>query len=441
MNYEQALEFIENYAPKEMTLGLEAMTNLLEGLSHPETSLRIVHIAGTNGKGSVGAYLAYILSEAGYKIGRYVSPTILDYRERIQTLAQGEVKYITKESTAEKVTCIQGVMEKLKQQGKKLPTPFEIETAMAFLEFAEKKCDVVLLETGLGGRLDATNAIQNKELALFTSISMDHMGILGNSIEEITKEKAGIIKEETDVVCYDYGTECTGKKIYEVLEKACQKKHANLFRADLSKLQIEQFSWQGTDFLYKGESYHVNLLGENQPYNAVTAIEAAKVLAGKKFRIRETQIKNGLLRTKWPGRFDIVGKNPLLLVDGAHNEDAAYSLKHSLDVYFPGKKLVFIIGIFADKEYEKIVSITAPKAKKIITIASENSRALPSKELMETARKYCDDVEDKKNIKEALSYVQTMKEETVIAFGSLSFLGEVYDVYKNNVEKAHVSEA
>lgn len=138
MNYEQALEFIENYAPKEMTLGLETMTNLLEGLSHPETSLRIVHIAGTNGKGSVGAYLAYILSEAGYKIGRYVSPTILDYRERIQTLAQGKVKYITKESTAEKVTCIQGVMEKLKQQGKKLPTPFEIETAMAFLEFAEK---------------------------------------------------------------------------------------------------------------------------------------------------------------------------------------------------------------------------------------------------------------------------------------------------------------
>lgn len=432
MDFQEALEFIESCTPKEMVLGLDKIKNLLGRLGNPEKKLKFIHIAGTNGKGSVGAYLANILACAGYKVGRYVSPTILEYCERIQILEKGTWEYISKEAVGKKVGQIREVVNSMQQEGFDVPTGFEIETAMAFLEYEEQKCDYVVLEVGLGGREDATNVIENVELAVLTSISKDHMGVLGSSMEEITVQKAGIIKYGCDVVCYDFHALAEGDKIRQVVKDTCDNMQAKWTEADFNKLTDETFTLKGTKFEYAGIPYEIQLLGENQPKNAALALEAAKCLTRKGLSITTEAMQKGLRTTEWKGRFSIVAEKPLLIVDGAHNEDAACSLAKTIELYFPGKKCIFIVGIFADKEYEKILAITSPYAKKIITIQSENPRAMPSFELAKVAEKYVDDVVDAKTISHALDMVKSWKEEVVLAFGSLSFLGEVYGYYQEH---------
>jgi len=430
MDFQEALEYIESCTPKEMVLGLDRIKNLLVRLGSPEKKMKFIHIAGTNGKGSAGAYLANILVCAGYKVGRYISPTILEYCERIQILENETCRYISKEAVSKKTEQIREVINSMQQEGLSVPTGFEIETAMAFLEYVEQKCDYVILEVGLGGKEDATNVIEKAELALLTSISKDHMGMLGNSIEEITLQKAGIIKHGSDVVCYDFDALIEGDKIQQVVKKTCDSMQAKYRKADFRKLTGESFTLEGTKFAYEGVPYEIHLLGENQPKNAVLALEAAKCLKEKGLSITLEAMQRGLKTTEWKGRFSIVAENPLLIVDGAHNEDAARSLAKTIELYFPKKKCIFIVGIFADKEYEKILALTSPYAKKILTIQSDNPRAMPSCQLAEIAGRYVEDVVDAKTIDQALDMVKSWKEEVVLAFGSLSFLGEIYSYYQ-----------
>ena len=198
-----AMNFVESRNLAGMVLGLDTITNLLERLGNPQNEIKFIHIAGTNGKGSVGAYIANILVAAGFKVGRYVSPTIFEYCERIQMMEGSVCTYITKEAVGDKIEKIQAAVQAMESAGEPLPTAFEIETAMAFLEFKDRMCDYVVLEVGLGGIEDATNVIETVELSVLNSMSMDHMHILGDTIEEITQKKAGIIKPGVDVVCYD----------------------------------------------------------------------------------------------------------------------------------------------------------------------------------------------------------------------------------------------
>ncbi|SET50681.1 bifunctional folylpolyglutamate synthase/dihydrofolate synthase [[Clostridium] polysaccharolyticum] len=426
MKYLDALKFIESRSQGAMILGLDAITKLLERLGNPQKDLKFIHIAGTNGKGSVGAYIANILADAGFRVGRYVSPAVLEYCERIQILEKAECRYISKRAVGKRIEIIQEAVRYMDEAKEPLPSGFEIETAMAFLEYKEQKCDYVVLEAGLGGIEDATNVIKTTDLAVLTSISMDHMQILGNTIEEITEKKAGIIKPDCDVVCYDY-TECeAGNRIKPVIETACEKGKASCHFADFKKISNCCFTLKGTAFSYRDVPYQTMLLGEYQPKNAALAIEAAKVLQMRGIAISDENIQNGLKQTQWKGRFSIVSEKPLVIVDGAHNEDAAKSLAKTLKLYFKEKKIAYVAGIFADKEYEKILSITCPQAKRVYAIESNSKRSLPSEKLAKAASKYVEEVVDAKTVFSALDQVTKNQEEVTVCFGSLSFLGEVY---------------
>lgn len=435
MEFLDAMHFVESRNSVGMVLGLDTISNLLERLGNPQNELKFIHIAGTNGKGSVGAYIAHILVAAGYKVGRYVSPTIFEYCERIQMMEGEACTYITKEAVGDKIEKIQAAVQAMERAGEPLPTAFEIETAMAFLEFKDQKCDYVVLEVGLGGIEDATNVIETVELSVLTSISMDHMHILGDTIEEIAKKKAGIIKTGVDVVCYDYRDYEYGERIQKVIDGVCQKQGGRCYRADFTKLANQSFTLDKTCFSYDDVAYETKLLGENQPKNAALAIEAAKVLRGKGLYITDEIIQSGIKATEWRGRFSVVNQKPLVIVDGAHNEDAAKSLAKTLALYFGMKKVTFIVGIFADKEYEKLLKITCPYAKKVYCIQTDNPRALPSEKLAEVAKKYVDNVLDAKTVEQALDLVYSRSDEVVICFGSLSFLGEVYRYCKDKTCK------
>ncbi len=457
MNYKESMDYMNLVSQYGSVLGLENTKELLRRLDNPQDKLRFVHVAGTNGKGSVCTYIAEILSCAGYRVGRYVSPTIFEYRERIQVIEKKKemskqsnfnemewtsnlltknkdqkTVYISEENVAKHLTTIKEVIEGMIKDGLSHPTPFEIETAMAFLEFVETECQIVVLEVGMGGRLDATNVITTTDCAVLTSISMDHMSFLGNTLEEIAGEKAGIIKEGIKVV--SYAQEMKAEKVIEVKAK---KERAELIFADFSKISQIEYSLLGTYFVYESSrigkiELRTPLLGENQPKNAVTAIEAVLSLKELGYEVTNEHIKEGIAHAKWRGRFDIVNTNPLVIVDGAHNYDAALSLRKSMELYLKDKKVFAIVGIFADKEYDKVFSVTLDKAEEVFAIEPNNKRALSSAVLAECAHKYCDKVTDAKGLQKALKLaMQTAaKEDVIICFGSLSFLHEIYAYFE-----------
>lgn len=432
MTYQEALQWIEDTKKYGSVLGLDNIKALLEKLKNPQKKLQIIHVGGTNGKGSTAAYISTILAAAGYKIGRYVSPVIFEYRECIQITKQQNdtviTEYISEKEIIKQIECVNSAVQELLKEGKQHPTTFEIETTMSFLYFLEERCDIVILEVGMGGRLDATNVIEHSLCSVLTSISMDHMQFLGNDIEKIAKEKAGILKENGLAVCYDYQND----KVVNVIQMEAQKKNATVKYADFSKITSEKHSLDGISFSYKNyEQIRLNLLGENQVKNASLAIEVIECLnkSGKlPNEITREQLYKGLEMTKWDGRFSVLSKKPLLIADGAHNEDAAKSLAKSLELYLPGLKCIFVIGVFADKEYDKVVQLTAPYAQTIITITPDNVRALPSEQLKKCAEQYCSDVIDGKNIKEGLEKAWQLSENKIpiITFGSLSFVKDVY---------------
>lgn len=432
MTYQKAMQWIEDTKKYGSVLGLDNMKALLEKMGNPQNKLQIIHIGGTNGKGSTASYISTILAAAGYKVGRYISPVVFEYRECIQImkLQENEVvtDYITETEIVKQVEQIDLVIQELLTEGNMHPTTFEIETAMSFLYFLEKQCDIVILEVGMGGRLDATNVIENSLCSVLTSISMDHMQFLGNNLKMIAKEKAGILKENGLAVCYDY----QNNTITDTIHSVAQEKSTTVKYADFSEIILEEHSLDGILFSYKN-NHHIklNLLGENQVKNAALAMEVIDCLnnSGKlSDKITQKQIYKGFEMTKWAGRFSVLSRQPLLIADGAHNEDAAKSLTKSLELYLPQQKCIFVIGIFADKEYEKVIKLTAPYAQTIIVITPEHIRALPSEQLKKCAEQYCNNVIDGKNIKEGLEKAWQLSKNKIpiITFGSLSFVKDVY---------------
>lgn len=432
MTYQEAMDIIADSKQYGSVLGLENIKILLQKLGNPQKELQIIHVGGTNGKGSTAAYISSVLATAGYKVGRYVSPVIFEYRECIQITEQKEEKlataYIEETEAAEQIEKINAAIEEMLTEGKNHPTAFEIETAMSFLYFVEKHCDVVILEVGMGGRLDATNVIENSLCSVLTSVSMDHMQFLGTNLEMIAKEKAGILKKDGLAVCYDYQDD----RIINVIQSVAQEKNTTIKCADFSEITAEKHSLEGICFSYKNNQHiKLNLLGENQVKNAALAIEVINCLNenGKlSKKITKEQLYKGLEMTKWNGRFSVVCKRPLLIADGAHNEGAAKSLARSLELYLHKQKCIFVVGVFADKEYKKVLKLTAPYAETIITITPDNERALPSGQLKECAKQYCHNVIDGKNIENGLEKAWQLSENKIpiITFGSLSFVKDVY---------------
>ncbi|BCN30303.1 bifunctional folylpolyglutamate synthase/dihydrofolate synthase [Anaeromicropila herbilytica] len=431
MTYEEALEYLKDTEKYGSVLGLDNIRGLLNMLGNPQNDLKFIHLAGTNGKGSTAAYIASILAESGYKVGRYISPVIFDYLERIQISekVENEVQnsYITREAVSHYVSLLKEANDKMLAKGLHHPTTFEIETAMMFLYLRDEKCDIVVLETGMGGRLDATNVIETAVLSVITSISMDHMQFLGDTIEKITYEKAGIIKKEVPVVSYDQVPAARG-----VLKNRCEELSCNLRLADFTELKDVEHGLSGIKFSYKNyKNLKIKLIGENQVKNAATAIETIERLKLEGYTITEESVRKGLSQTVWRGRFEILHESPLFIVDGAHNEDAAISLRKSMELYLKDKHVTFIIGVFADKEYEKVIQITSSFADTIYTIDTDNKRALPSNQLAEVIRKYHKNVVDAKSVNVAIrkAMEEVAEDEVIIAFGSLSFLNQIYDYF------------
>lgn len=422
MNYKEARVYLDEVSKYGSVLGLESMRELLHRLGDPQNELKFIHISGTNGKGSVLAYLSTILSGAGYRTGRYISPTLFSYRERIQV--DGE--YIEKESLACHVTAIAAAAEDMQKAGLPSPTVFEIETALAFLYFKEKRCDIVTLEVGCGGLLDATNVITTTLMEVIASISMDHTDLLGDTLAKIAAQKAGIIKPDTMVVSAQQKSEAA-----QVIEDTCKEQHCTLQMVDESKISNVHYGAEGQTFSYKTwENVAISLAGSYQIKNAALALEGVEALRKLGYVLSDQQVREGLLHTAWRGRFTTLRRDPTVIIDGAHNPAAALELKESLERYFPGKTLYFVMGMFKDKDYAQVIDLTAPLARHIITVETPgNPRALPARELAEAVGKVNPSVEWADSVAHGVEKALAMagKEDAVIVFGSLSFLGEAAD--------------
>ncbi|RXE57770.1 bifunctional folylpolyglutamate synthase/dihydrofolate synthase [Acetivibrio mesophilus] len=419
MNYGQALEYIHGALKFGIKLGLDNIQELLELMDNPHKKLKYVHVAGTNGKGSTVAFISSILKESGYRVGIYTSPYIERFTERIRINSDE----ISKEDLARITQYVKEKVELMALRGGNHPTEFEIVTAIAFQYFYEKGCDIVVLEVGLGGRFDSTNIIDAPLAAVITTISYDHMARLGNTLEKIAFEKAGIIKYGTDVVLYPQAPEAD-----RVFEEVCRERDSRLHRLFFESVNIKDFSIDGQEFDYgEFKSLKIRLLGEHQVKNAVVALEAALILAQKGYSISEDSIRKGLSDAKWPGRLELLKKEPIFLIDGAHNAEGAQTLSGFLKTYFPHKKIVFIIGILKDKDYMAMIEECAPLAEYIIAVSPNSDRALPAKALAQSLECYCKNVLISDTIVNAVakSLDITPKDGLICAFGSLYYIGEV----------------
>ena len=434
MDYQQSRAYIrdaEQYAGGAMDL--TNIKELMKRLENPHDQLKYNHVAGTNGKGSVIAYLYTTLMKAGYHVGRYISPSVYSYREKIET----EGKPISREKFAEQTTRVAAVIEEMTAEGLAHPTPFEIETAVAFLFFAEEKCDPVILEVGMGGITDATNLITTTELAVLVPISMDHQSFLGNTISEIAEKKAGIIKPGSSVVTIGQETEAL-----EVIKKTGAEAGADVCVADVSEAEVLEADFTGQRFCYKGEEYTLSLAGSYQTENAVLALEALRILDERGYHTTLEQRKEGLWATRWNGRLTIIHKDPLFIVDGAHNPAAAAMLEDSVRKYFKDRRLFFIMGVFKDKDYPYIIRKLCPYAEQILAIETpDNPRALPAEELAKAIRPYNANVRAEKNIPRAVEELFEMagKDDVILSFGSLSFIGEITRIVNTRKEVSEVS--
>ena len=428
MNYREAMAYVEELRQYGTVMGLGTMRELCARLGNPQDQLKFVHIAGTNGKGSVLAYVSTVLHKAGYRVGRYISPTVKDYRERFQIGG----RMITQLDLCSRMERVRKATEEMAEEGLSHPTAFEVETAVAFLYFLDKQCDIVVLETGLGGAQDATNVIETTLVAAFSSISMDHMDILGDSLEKIAAVKTGIIKNK----CYVISAKQT-PEVMKVMRHAVSLRKAKLFTADVTRAKNVRYGISKQRFTYgKYKDMEVTMLGQFQIENAVVALEVIAALGRLGYPVEEDKMRQGFAEAKWPGRFDIIGKKPLFIADGAHNEDASLKLSQSIRFYFTNKRIIFIMGMLRDKEYEKVIRNTYDLAQQIITVTPPvPDRALHAYDLAQTVRQYHDSVTVADSVQEAVEIAYLLagqdKDSIIIAFGSLSYLGELMDVVEH----------
>lgn len=411
MNYEESLNYIHSRNKFGIKLGLDATSNLLDKIGNPHHKLKFVHIAGTNGKGSTTSYIHDILMAKGFKVGKFISPYVHSFTERIQ-INNREIP------EADLAECTTAVKEAIEKHGL-TPTEFEVVTAVGLLYFERKKCDYVALEVGMGGRFDATNVIPAPLVSVITSISIDHTEYLGNTIADIAFEKCGIIKTGSKLVAYADNPE----EADEVIRNTAVEKNVPLTIPDKNDIKILSQGIEGTDFEYKGEKYHINMLGKHQVYNAVNAIEAVKLLG-----VEEEFIKKGLELTKFRGRLEIVSKDPVIIEDGAHNYSGVSALCDALKTYFSDKKIIVVMAMLKDKEYEKCIQTVSSVADIFIATQADNPRKATADELAQTAGKYIDTVFSEPDVNNAVKLAKTMinKDSIICVCGSLYLLGDVH---------------
>lgn len=399
MTYEQATEYIDSFLIFGSKLGLERVTKLLNDLGNPQDKLKFIHVAGTNGKGSVCAYCSSILQQAGYKTGLFTSPYIIDFRERFQI--NGEM--ISEDELIKIVEKIKNIIDTYPKD--EIPTEFEIVTAIGMMYFYQNNCDVVVLEVGLGGRFDSTNVIKNPLVSVICSISLDHTAQLGDTVDKIAFEKAGIIKENCESVLYPVQKE----EVFKVIEDVAIKKHSNLTIAKNERISIVDRHINGDIIRFNDLDIALKIPGMFQPLNFITAVTAIEKSG---LKVTDSQIKNGAEKAFFPARLQLFSENPKILLDGAHNPDGVKALKEHLEKYFD--KPTAIIGMMKDKDVSTVLSEIAPLFSKIITVTVNNPRSLTADELAEKAEKYCDNVMTIADYKKAILQERKANEDFVI---------------------------
>ena len=368
MNYEQALEYIHSVNWTFCKPGLARITALCRALGDPQKGLRFIHVAGTNGKGSTSAMLASILQKAGYRTGLYTSPYIRTFCERIRVDGEN----IPQATLAKLTERIRPIADKMADK----PTEFELITALAFEHFYQSRCDVVVLEVGLGGRLDSTNVIENTELSIITGIDFDHTALLGNTIEEIAKEKAGIIKEGRPVLFG--GGEGTAR---DTVCAVAQEKNAPFCVVDRSSYVQKETSLDGTIFDYTHYTdLHLPLLGAYQPYNATLVLTAIELLREQGFAIDEQAVRQGLAAVRWPARFELLSRDPVILYDGGHNPEGVRAAVASVQSYFGTQKVNLLSGVMADKDRDEMIETMTPIVAHAFAVTPNNPRALAAED-------------------------------------------------------------
>ncbi len=414
MNYESAMEYIHAVQWAGHKPGLTRTRTLLAALGDPHKQLKFIHVAGTNGKGSTSAMLASCLQAAGYRVGLYTSPFINRFNERIQV----DGDQIGDEELVRLVEKIKPAADAMTD----VPTEFEIITALGMLYFAEKQCDIVVLEVGLGGTLDSTNVIDPPECAVITALGMDHVKELGPTLADIASAKAGIIKENSPVVSYGGVPEADA-----VIARKAAEMHASLTIVDFNKLHYDCGNLDEVTFDFDGlDGVKLPLIGSYQPKNAAVAITTLRVLRETGWNIPEEAIRKGLETVRWPGRFELLRHSPAFLLDGSHNAHGMRATVQSLRDRFPGKSFVFLISIMADKDVSEMLALLEPLAKQFVTVAAHTPRAMPAETLAEEIRSAGFAAEAAPSIEGGVARALELGgEDPVCALGTLYFSGDV----------------
>ena len=413
MKFNESVEYIHSLLAFGIKPGLERISMLLDMLDNPQDKLKIVHIAGTNGKGSTSTMIADMLIADGHKTGLFTSPYVIDFCERIQI----DGKNVSKDLFAE---CVTRVREKIDELNKKdiIITEFEAITVSAFLCFVMAGCEYVVLEVGLGGRFDATNVVKKPEAVVITSISLDHIAILGDTIEKIAFEKCGIIKENVPVITSSNQT----KEALDVITRTTTQKQCELIITNPNECTLVSDTIREVFFSYKGQEYITHLSGNHQVENTVNAIECANVLG-----ISNNSIKQGIFNTRMIARMEIINNKPLVIRDGGHNEGCAEALRSFL-VKYNVKNINMLIGLMADKDVEGYVKKIAPLCKSVITTTPGNARALNGEGLKKITETYCENTKFIDNPKEGYQYILSniKEDETVLICGSFYMMSDIF---------------
>lgn len=415
MNVNEAIEYIHSVFWKGSIPGLSRTQALLEKMGNPEKKLKFVHIAGTNGKGSTAAMTASILQQAGYRVGLYTSPYIYRFHERMQVNGV--------EISDEDLVAVTEYVKPLAQSLAESPTEFELVCCIAFEYFLRQNCDIVVLEVGMGGAWDATNVIECPEVAVITNIGLDHTDYLGDTVEKIAETKAGIFKEGGRAVIYR-GTEGVEK----VFEDVCAQRNVSLKKADFDSLVLHSHSLEGQVFdCGVRKDLQLPLLGVHQLKNAAVVLSVVDTLIENGWQISEENIRDGLKFARWPGRFDIVGRDPLFIIDGGHNPQCIEALVVNIRDYLTDRKVIALTGVLADKDYADMYKPVMPLVQEFVCITPPNPRRLVAAELAAHLRGVGAKATACESIEEGVRAARQLagKDGVVLCFGSLYTIGSI----------------
>ncbi|MBQ9967544.1 MAG: bifunctional folylpolyglutamate synthase/dihydrofolate synthase [Oscillospiraceae bacterium] len=420
MTVERAIEYIHSNYWNGGTFGLDRTVELLDLLGHPEKGLKFIHIGGTNGKGSTASMSANILRKAGYTVGLYTSPYIFRFHERMQV--NGEC--ISDEELVDIVEKIQPLARSMKSE----PSEFELVTCIAFEYFKRHKCDIIALEVGLGGEFDATNTIEPPEVAVMTNIGLDHVELLGDTLEKIAETKSKIIKKGSDAVIYREPA-----SVEAVFEARCKEVGAELTRADFDSIELVSASLEGQIFnwgAYRG--IEMPLLGDHQLKNAAVVLTVVEVLRKRGWKISEEAVREGIATVSWPGRFELIGKKPTFIIDGGHNPQCIEALVKNVRDYLDGRKLTILTGVLGDKDYNEMYRDMASFASEFVTVTPDNPRAMSSENLKAYLEQFGKPVTACETVAQGVELAKSLAGEdgVVLCYGSLYMLGDVVNAAK-----------